>query len=279
MSLQTFHVTIDGLRINVYDSSVKTRYMGEIALVFLHGFPGQISNWKYQIRYLEEKYRVIAYDQRGFGSSDKPRKVSFEDYLSDLDKVLSALKVKPENAIVIGHSFGGMVAQTYAWKSPVKGLVLIGSLTKIKPDIIDKIVWYLPSIFWKKLFYSDNPLTRRVYREMFFSPTTPQKVFEDFLNDNREYIESLSSHVFRYLKFFKDYDASKWLHEIRTPTLIIVGRDDKVTPPAESEKIKELIQDSELVVVEDAGHLILYEKPEYLNSLIEGFIRSLSSSA
>jgi len=271
----TSYISIDGLRINLYDSAGERSYEDERSLIFLHGMPGQISNWKYQIKYFEERYRVIAYDQRGFGKSDKPKSVRLQDYLDDLDRIMARTGVKPENAVIIGHSFGGMIAQAYAREKAIRGLILVGSLTKIKPDIIDKITWYLPSVFWGRLFFHENPLTRRVYRDMFFSPSTPAEVFEEFLRDNKEYLESLPAHAFRYGKYFTDYDASKWLHEVRAPTLIVVGRDDKVTPPSESEKISRLIPNSKLIVVENAGHLILYERHEELNRLIEEFVQKL----
>jgi len=270
-----FYINVNGIKLNVYDSAEKCIYKEKLALVFLHGLPGQISNWKYQIAYFEEKYRVIAYDQRGFGKSDKPVKVSIGDYLEDLDKVLENRGLHPENIILIGHSFGGMVAQAYARIRKIKGLILVGSLVKVKPDIFDKIVWHLPPIFWRKILYTENPLTRRLYRKIFFSPSTPKKVFEEFLRDNKEYLETLPAYVFRYGKYFVDYDASTWLRKIEAPTLIIVGRDDKVTPTSESEILHKLIPNSKLVIIENAGHLVLYEKAKELNRIIDGFIKGL----
>ncbi len=273
-----FYIDVGNIKLNVYDSAEKCSYREKLALIFLHGLPGQISNWKHQVEYFERKYRIIVYDQRGFGISDKPKKVSLNDYLQDLDKIIESRKLNTEDTILIGHSFGGMVAQAYARTHKVKGLVLIGSLTKIKPDIFDKIIWYLPPIFWRKILYKETPLTRRLYRRIFFSPSTPKEVFEEFIKDNKEYLERLPAYVFRYTRFFIDYDATKWLHEIKVPTLIIVGRDDKVTPVSESKLLNKLIPNSRLIIIEDAGHLVLYEKPSELNGIIEEFIRELKYS-
>ena len=270
-----FYINVNGIRLNIYDSAEKCTYKEKLALVFLHGLPGQISNWKYQIAYFEKKYRVIAYDQRGFGKSDKPIKVSMNKYLEDLDKVMENRKLRPEDVVLIGHSFGGMVAQAYAKTRRIRGLVLVGSLVKVKPDIFDKIVWHLPPIFWRKILYTENPLTRRLYRKIFFSPSTPKSIFEEFLKDNKEYLETLPAYVFRYGKYFVDYDASPWLREIKTPTLIVVGRDDKVTPVSESETLHKLIPNSGLVIIENAGHLVLYEKADELNRVINEFIERL----
>jgi len=244
-------------------------------LVFLHGTPGQVSNWKYQLSYFCKGYQCVAYDQRGYGESDKPLRVSVDDYLLDLDEVLDYLGVKPEEVVLIGHSFGAMIAQTYARDRQLRGLVLIGSLIKWNVSALDRMIEILPPILWRGVLFTKNPLTTRVYRNMFFSPRTPREVFEEFIRDNERYISTLPVHVYRYWKFFSDYDARSWLKDVRAKTLIMVGADDKVTPPSWSEEIHRLIPNSKLLIIEGAGHLIMYEKPEIVNREIEGFVRSL----
>ena len=272
----TFYIKINGVKLRVYDSSREIEYANKTILVFLHGSPGQISNWKYLINLFKNEYRVIAYDQRGYGLSDKPLFVSMNDYINDLKKLLNKLGLNEGDIVLIGHSFGGMVAQEYAARYNIKGVVLIGSLTKLKPDLIDWIIWYLPPFLWRKILFTENFLTRKVYRNLFFSKSTPDHVFYEFLNDNKGYLESSPPHMFRYLKYFREYDATETLRRITCPALIIVGKDDKVTPPSESKKIHELIRNSRLEIIEDAGHLILYEKPNILYKLIGSFINSLT---
>jgi len=272
----TFTIDINGVEIRVYDSSREVgEYLTPTTLVFLHGSPGQISNWKYQLEYFKNYYRVIAYDQRGYGMSDKPKRVSINDYIRDLARVLKTLNIEESNTILIGHSFGGMIAQTYASEHGIKGLVLIGSLVKLKVTLLDKFIWNTPPILWRKLLFTDNPITRRLYRDLFFSSATSENVFKEFMEDNREYIESLPGYVFQYEKHFKDYDATSILPKIKCPTLIIVGKDDKVTPVEQSKQIHKLITNSKLIVIENAGHLVLYEKPEEVNKLIHEFIEQL----
>ena len=54
-----FFIDLDGLKLHVYDSSRTRSYQSPLTMIFLHGSPGQISNWKYQISYFEERYRVL----------------------------------------------------------------------------------------------------------------------------------------------------------------------------------------------------------------------------
>ncbi len=275
---ETLRLSINKVGIKVYDSGLKRSYGEKPVLIFLHGSPGQISNWKYQINYFKNHYRVLALDQRGYGESDKPVEVSLNDYLMDLKGVMEERGVKQRNTVLIGHSFGGMVAQSYASENRVLGLVLIGSLSRFKPDFIDKVIWYLPTSLWRRTLFTENFLTRKLYRKIYFSDETPSEVFEEFLNDNKEYLESLPSHVFRYLRYFRDYNAASVLPRIETPTLIIVGEEDRVTPPRESERIHGLIPNSKLVIVKKAGHLVLYEKAQEINMLIHDFIRGVMKS-
>ena len=279
MSVRIADLPLKCERRNIREVTLKLCECGkegsEPALVFLHGMPGQISNWKYQLSHFCNKYRCVVYDQRGYGESDKPLRVSLRDYLLDLDEVLKVFGLTPQDVVLIGHSFGAMVAQTYAREREVKGLVLIGSVLRWHVSMLDRVIAVLPPIFWRKILFTKNPLTVRAYRDMFFSPKTRKEVFEDFMRDNEEYISSLPAHVHRYWKFFSDYDARPWLNDVKARTLIIVGADDKVTPPSWSKEIHKLMPNSELVVIADAGHLILYERPEIVNKEIEKFIKSL----
>jgi len=271
----TFYVEVNNVKLRVFDSSQRRKYDTGTTLFFLHGSPGQISNWKYLLDYFKEYYRTIAYDLRGYGMSSKPREVSLEDYLRDQEALMEKLGVRDEDAVLIGHSFGGLIAQEYAARRRVRAVILIGSLVKLKPDMIDWIVWNLPSIFWRKLFFTENAFTRKLYRKMFFSIETPDKVYEEFMRDNKEYMETLPTHVFRYLKYFKDYDASKTVTKIKSPTLIIVGEEDQVTPIEQSKILNRLIKNSVLKVIPKAGHLVLYEKPKMLAEEIHKFIKNL----
>lgn len=275
---KTEKIFVNGINLNVYDSAKYYSYDTKTTLVFLHGYPGQMSNWKYQVPYFEKKYRVIAYDQRGFGESDKPKQAVMSDYVKDLKALLEFLEIDPGEAVLVGHSFGGMVAQLYARDHPAKALVLIGSLTRPRIDFTDYIINYLPSFIWKPLFFKRNPLTDRLYPQLYFSPSTPLSVWEEFARDNVDYLQRLPAHVYRYHMGFKDYNAEEWLDKIEVPALVVVGEHDKVAPSGEAEKIYRLLKNSRLIVIKDAGHMVLYEKPEELNSIIEDFLEDLLGS-
>ena len=260
---------VRGVKLNIYDSGA-----GDKNIVFIHGMPGQISNWKHQIGFFEENYRVIAYDQRGYGCSEKPLKVTFDDYILDLKELLEKRGVDPGKTVLVGHSFGGMVAAGFAGRFGVWKLVLIGAVLEIKPTLLDKILWLLPAGVRKQLLYKSNPLTRRFYRSLFFSRKAPDEVFEEFLRDNAEYIESLPPHVIDYDRILAGSSVVDEASRISCETLVLTGAEDKICPPDYARRIAGVIRNSKLIVIEDAGHLVMYEKPGLVNKLIKEFIES-----
>ncbi|MDK2464358.1 MAG: alpha/beta hydrolase [Candidatus Korarchaeota archaeon] len=268
-------LSVRGIRLRLYDSAESLSYDDPTTLILLHGMPGQLTNWRYQIERLERRWRIVAYDMRGYGESDKPGRVTFEDYLLDLGGVMGRLGIWPENAVLVGHSFGGMVAQAFARGRNLKGLVLVGSAVRHSGGAAEWIVRHLPAILWQPLLFRPNRFTISFYRRLFFSLKSPPRAFEEFMEDNADYISGLPAHVHRYSEMLRGYNAEPWLGEVKCPTLVVVGRDDRVTPVDQSRRIAELIPNSELVVVDGAGHLILYEKPDLLNSLIENFVGTL----
>ena len=269
------YLPMRGVKIGYYDSGELYNYESLLILFFLHGMPGQISNWRYQLEFFEKKYRCVAIDMRGYGKSEKPKEVKFENFLLDLDAFMEEKRISSKNTILLGHSFGAMVAQMYASQKRLKGLVLVGSLLKHKRDTMDWIILHSPSFLWKPLFFTLNPLTVRLYRKIYFSPKVSDSIYRTFMEDNKEYIENIPPHVFRYVKILEKYDATDFLPKITSPTCVIAASDDVVTPPEENQQIAQLIPKSEYHEVKDAGHMLLYEKPDEVNSIIEGFISKL----
>ena len=101
-------------------------------LVFSNSLGTDMRIWMDVARVFQETMRVVRYDKRGHGMSDAPdAPYTLEDHVDDLDAILEHLKV--DNAIVVGVSVGGMIAQGLALKSPhrVRGLVLCDTAAKI----------------------------------------------------------------------------------------------------------------------------------------------------
>jgi pimeloyl-ACP methyl ester carboxylesterase len=99
----------------------------ERAMVFLHGFGGRATQWKHQLQFFCEDNRVVAFDLRGHGASDKPdSEYTMDELLRDMERALEALAV-PDKFVLAAHSFGGAIAISYAVQHPerVEKLILV----------------------------------------------------------------------------------------------------------------------------------------------------------
>lgn len=101
-------------------------------IIFSHGWMDDSSVWKSQIEFFAKKHKVVVYDQRGHGKSDKPRKdYSIQTLSNDLFTLVQHLNF--EKVTIVGHSMGGMTAQVFALDHPenVSKLVLVGTTAKM----------------------------------------------------------------------------------------------------------------------------------------------------
>jgi len=85
-------------------------------------------------------------------------------------------------------------------------------------------------------------------------------------------LESMPPHTVLCFRDFWGFDSTPWLSEIEAPTLIVVGKDDRVCTLSMAEEMHRLIPNSRLLVLEDCGHIPMYEKREELNRALEEFI-------
>jgi len=262
----------ENLALNVFDSSWERDYQDGPVIVLLHGALGQLTNWKYQIQHLRDRWRVVAYDCRNHGGSDKLLKLTPENTVEDLELLLKKLGIE-KDIILVGHSYGGMVAQAFARGNPqVAKLVLVSSSPRYTPDMVDKLLQVLPVFLWKKVLLTDNRFSRYFYRKTYFSDATPREIVEAFFADNKEHLENMPPHTVLCFKDFWGFDSTAWLSEIKAPTLIVVGKDDKVCPLSVAEEMHRLIPDSRLVILDKCGHIPMYERRVELNRELENFI-------
>jgi 3-oxoadipate enol-lactonase len=111
---------------------------GEPALLFIHYWGGSARTWKAVVSRLSKDFRCVAYDQRGWGSSDAPPDgYSIGDLALDAEQIINALQIK--RYVLVGHSMGGKVAQFLASRHPggLEGLVLVAPAPPTPQSIPD----------------------------------------------------------------------------------------------------------------------------------------------
>lgn len=223
-------------------------------IFLLHGWAGRIESFKPVFEILSSKFKIYAFDLPGFGRSNLPSYTwGTSDYASFIIKFLE--KEKLQKIHLIGHSFGGRIAITLAANFPekIKKLILVDS-AGIKPK--KSLLYYLKiGIFkaWKKLCFG------KFGKKM-------KNILYHLLGSN-DYKEA--GQMRNILVKIVNEDLKYLLPQIKTPTLLIWGEQDKAVPIKYAKIMEKEIKNSQLIIFKNAGHFSYLDKlKEFCQSTI-----------
>jgi len=252
--------------------ALHVREQGSAAPVLLvHGFPLKHTMWDAQFEALASKYRLIAPDLRGFGASQVTKgTVSMEELADDLAALLDTLNVS-EPITFCGLSMGGYVGWEFfrKYRDRVRSLVMCDTraacdtadAADARRQLATDVLATGPSLLVESL------LPRLV------SPVTLEK--------RPQIVEALRSIILSAPPegiaaalngMANRRDARDLLDKIDVPTLLVVGRDDALSPVDEMREMADSIATSTLVVVDDAGHLSPMERADVVNAALADFL-------
>jgi 3-oxoadipate enol-lactonase len=242
-------------------------------IVFLHAFPLNQTMWDEQVAAFASTYRVITFDWRGFGESRLRDGVStMEDFADDLAGLLHRLSI--DQAIICGLSMGGYASFAFHRKYSGRISALILADTRATPDNEEG----------KRGRYEMAELARDKGAPALVDKMLPRLLGETTQRNRPAVVERVKSMIesgqpegiARALQAMAGRpDSTDLLPQIGYPALIIVGNEDKLTPPSEAEKMDQAIPDSTLAIIDDAGHLPNIEQPESFNGVISQFLRRI----
>jgi 3-oxoadipate enol-lactonase len=248
---------------------------GFIPIIFLHGYPFDKTMWQGQVDFLKSSYRLIPYDIRGFGkSTDEKSPLSMDLFGEDLIQFMDKLNI--DKAIICGLSMGGYIALNAMERFPERFEALILCDTQCIADTAE-----VKSKRYKTIDEIDVNGTAD-FNEGFI-----KSVFhKDSITNKKELVEQLRSVVFSNSKHIitqglvalaERSETCSTLNEITIPTLILCGREDEVTPLAQSELMNASITGSILHVIDNAGHVSNLEQPDEFNKHILNFLTDLTN--
>ncbi len=240
---------------------------GKDVVLLLHAFPLHSGMWRRQIAALEKKHRVFAPDYRGLGKSAASGEPSTMELLAqDVRALLAHLRV--ERAAVAGLSMGGYLAFELYRRAPghFRGLALCDTRAgadsdearanreKFAQTAIEKGLGWVGDEFVPKLLRPQpDPEAVKEVRAL-VNGGTPAGVAAAQRGMARR------------------PDSTPTLGTIACRTLVLVGEEDGLTPPAESEKMVAAVKGAKLVRIPAAGHLPCIENPEpFTKALVEFF--------
>lgn len=231
------------------------------ALVFVHGAGGTATMWLNQLRYFKSRRSTLAPFLPGHGEEGGAGRERVADYVEDLRGFVDAMGL--DRVVMVGLSMGGAIGQLFALTHPERlaGLVLASTGARLK---------VLPVIF--ESLRADFEGYLQMMGKFSFGKSAAEEIKKEVLEETRKQNPALIAGDFRACDAF---DVRERLGEIRTPTLILSGDEDLLTPPKYSDFLAERIPGARLVRLPGAGHLLPVEKPEAFNRAVEDFVEGL----
>jgi pimeloyl-ACP methyl ester carboxylesterase len=262
------YLVVDGARIRYIDAGRGA------PVVFLHGLGASMYTWRKNLAAVAAAgFRVIAFDNRGFGLSDKPP-TPYDNaaYTRLAVGLMDSLRLT--DAVLVGHSMGGAIAAEVAIEYPqrVRGLVLVGSagLGAREPLLFRLARW--PVLGRAALALRGRGFTARLLRSTYFDP---RKVTEADVDQyyapvaQPEYGRALRG----VLQQFRFTALEGRLDRIAPPTLVLWGEEDRWVPIGLGRALAAGITRSAFVSVPRAGHSVQEEAPGEVNHLVIRFLK------
>lgn len=238
-------------------------------IIFIHGFPLNLTMWDKQVELLKTDFRVITYDIRGHGESDAGNEAfSIDLFVSDLIGLMNILEIN--KASICGLSMGGYIALNAISNYPDRFEALVLCDTTCTTDTTKAKE--------KRLITVENIIKNgvNIYAEgsipnLFTVESIKLKI--EAIASVKEMIQNTSELVLcsTLLALASRRKTCSKLAEINIPVLILVGDQDILTPPATAKFMHENIKNSTLEVIEHAAHLSNLENPELFNHHLKAF--------
>jgi pimeloyl-ACP methyl ester carboxylesterase len=294
----------DGVALHVEIDEPRTAagMAAPVTVVLSHGYALNLDSWHFQRRDLREIARVVVWDQRSHGRSGRSTMAhaTLEQTGRDLGVVLD--EVAPDGQLVlIGHSMGGMSIMSLAEQRPelfrdrVIGVGLLATsaagitdlplgLRGLPGRLVGRVLPGVVSALGRRVAFVER--SRVLGRDLGFALTRRYSFASDVPPSYVEWTSEMLSAtpIDVVADFFPDFDkhdrlaALSALHDVET--LVMVGRQDRVTPLSHSEAIADELPRAHLVVLEDCGHMLLLEHHDLVTDELYGLIeRSVAAAA
>lgn len=228
--------------------------------------------WWKQVPALSKSFKVVAFDNRGVGSTDKPdTEYTVKIMADDAAALLRALGI--ERAHILGVSLGGFIAQQLALDYPelVDRLVLWSTafggpnMVPMSAETVQKILNPQGNTIEEKMRY--NLSTAVAQETMHNRPDVVHTIITSMMSNLQP------PHAYRrQMMAGALFNSEGRVNQIKAPTLIMAGSLDEVVPPANASLLADKISGSTVHVVEDTGHLFFMEKADEANRVLLDFL-------
>lgn len=231
-------------------------------VVLMHGWGCRAETLESIARTVRELGRpIINVDFPGFGDSQEPPEVwGVEEYTRAMEELLRREQVG-DDAVLLGHSFGGRVGIVYASRNPVGKLILVDA-AGVKPR--RTLRYYLKVYSFKAQKHLLRLLLGKRKAEERLNRLRAKAGSSDYQNASPR-MRAIMSRVV-------NEDLCDLMPLIKAPTLLIWGEEDTATPPADAHKMERLIPGAGLVMFPGAGHYSFLDRPARFAAVLRSFL-------
>ena len=246
---------------------------GGEAIVFNHGMGGHHAVWYQQVAAFAEHYRVVTWDQRGFGRSTSNGVIGPKPAVGDLERLLNKLEI--DRTHIVGQSMGGWSALGFAIKHPHRtsslvladttGGIFTAEIRRTLDEYGQGVASGPPPDAW--------PLG---YHPAVGSQLQDESIAQSFLYGQLGSLTDPPPPT-DIIGLLMGTDHTEKAKEVATRTLFIGGENDPIFPPALIKSAARFIRNSEVAAVTDTGHSPYFERPDAWNDIVLTFLRHSSS--
>lgn len=252
-SIQSF----DGITVS-FDNIGK----GETAIIFIHGWSNNRTIWEAQVSHFSDKYQLIAVDLPGFGESGNDRNEwTMENFGKDIAEIIRQLKL--DDVVVVGFSMGAPAAIEAARQMPhnIAGVVLVDNLQNIEMKVPAPMMHFIDSMMMDLI---NHPTKKKLVGGGFFKHNiveSTKKVMQMLDGTSKiGWQESLAGYM-----DWSNNSSTKSVEAVKAP-IIAINSDNQ---PTNIEALQHYSPSFKAHIVKDVGHVIMWDKPEEFNRLLE----------
>ncbi|MBL1084607.1 alpha/beta fold hydrolase [Streptomyces actinomycinicus] len=250
---------VDGARLTYDDEG--PRDAADVPLVFVHGWTADRHRWDHQMAHFSTRRRVVRLDLRGHGESTGAGVRTIGELARDVLALLDHLEV--ERCALVGHSMGGMIAQTVALghAARVERMVLVNSIGRMAYSRGRGLLMAASTLVPFKLFVAAN-----IQRA--FAPGYPREEIREHIRASAATPREVVMTLYGAMRAFDVLDRAG---EIAVPTLMVHGYHDVQLPVGQMLRMAKAYPDA-VVRILDAGHELPLEKPAELTGALDAFL-------
>jgi len=253
---------VKGIRVNYlkYDGH---NTQSEDKILFIHGSGGNAFLWtKVMERLAVDGHNSLALSLPGHGESTGEGMKSISEYREFINDFLVVLNL--EKVVLAGHSLGGAIVQDFALKYPEKlrGIVLVGTGARLRvlPEALELL---------RKM--AEGEIEPKFEPWAFAENASPDVLAEG----EGEWAKTSPRVRYQDMMACDQFDIMEIIEKIKTPALIVCGKQDRLTPVKYSEYLNKRIAKSKLEIINEAGHMLMLEAPSRLSVALRNFLKEL----